>query len=199
MNDVLRTEALSQPLIFQKLRGRLFRNALRTALGQSPIRLLTIFFCSLVVWAGVYTASHVGFVQIALRDNLPLFGGMVGLTLDLFFFSLTILLLFSGGIILYGSLFSSAESRFLLATPAHADQVFAYKFQGAIAFSSWAFVLLGSPVLVAFGVVAGAPWYFYVVLALYFVGFVLIPGSLGALVCLAVANCLPRRPKHFLV
>ena len=43
-------------LIFQKLRGRLFRNALRTALGQSPIRLLTIFFCSLVVWAGVYTA-----------------------------------------------------------------------------------------------------------------------------------------------
>ena len=68
------------------------------------------------------------------------------------------LLIFSSGIILYSSLFSSAESAFLLSTPAPADQVFAYKFQGAVAFSSWAFVLLGSPVLIAYGMAIRGPW-----------------------------------------
>ena len=61
------------------------------------------------------------------------------------------------------------------------DQVFAYKFQGAVAFSSWGFLLLGSPILIAYGlrIGDGAPWYFYAVLPLFFLGFVLLPGSIG--------------------
>jgi ABC-2 type transport system permease protein len=85
-----------------------------------------------------------------------------------------------------------------LSTPARADQIFAYKYQGAIAFSSWAFLLLGSPVLIAYGVVISAPWYFYFLLPLFCMGFVLLPGSLGALACLLVANWTPRRPRQLL-
>jgi ABC-2 type transport system permease protein len=110
------------------------------------------------------------------------------------FFTLTVLLTFSTGIILYSSLFSSAESHFLLAAPVPDDHVFAYKYQGAVAFSSWAFVLLGSPVLIAYGLEVGdgAPWYFYAVLPLFFFGFVLMPGALGAVLCLLLVNLLPR-------
>src|SRR5262249_1991201 len=119
---------------------------------------------------------------------------------DLMFVSLTVLLVFSSGIILYSSLFSSPESHFLLSTPVAADQVFAYKFQGAVAFSSWAFVLLATPILIAYGLVVrgGAPWYFYAVLPLYCFGFLLLPGSLGALACLLLANLVPRRRKQLL-
>src|SRR5207248_95074 len=84
---------------------------------------------------------------------------------------------FSCGLILYGSLFSSAEAAFLLSQPLDDDQVFAYKFQGAVAFSSWAFLLLGGPVLIAYGIVCHAPWSFYVLfLPLSFLGFILLPG-----------------------
>jgi ABC-2 type transport system permease protein len=104
--------------------------------------------------------------------------------------------LFSCGLILYSSLFASAETAFLLGTPALADQVFAYKFQGAVAFSSWAFVLLGGPVFLAYGLIFDVPWLFYALLPLFVLGFVLLPGSLGALLCLLIVNFLPRQRKQ---
>src|SRR5262249_9562028 len=33
----------------------------------------------------------------------------------------------------------------------------------------------------------------------FFAGFVLVPGSLGALLCLGVVNVIPRRPKQFFI
>src|SRR5262249_10987736 len=67
-----------------------------------------------------------------------------------------------------------------------------------VAFSSWAFVLLGSPVLLAYGLVYALPWYFYVLLPFYFVGFVLLPGSAGAILCLLIVNWIPRQRKQVL-
>ena len=74
--------------------------------------------------------------------------------------------------ILYGSLFTAAETSFLLSKPVRDDQVFAYKFQGAVAFSSWAFLLLGGPVLIAYGLVCAAPLSFYAFLiaGAFFIG-----------------------------
>jgi len=58
---------------------------------------------------------------------------------DLLFLALFVMLLFSSGLILYSSLFQVGGEHI---PPEHArpapDQIFAYKYQGAIAFSSWA-------------------------------------------------------------
>ncbi|MBV9124026.1 MAG: hypothetical protein JO112_11765, partial [Planctomycetes bacterium] len=188
---------VNQSAVFQQLRWRTFRNAMLGQFRTSWLRVLTILLSSLVVWAGVYLVSISGF-HFLRENHITLGGGIVGTLLDLLFVSLGVLLVFSSGIILYSSLFSSAESTFLLSTPATADQVFAYKYQGAIAFSSWAFVLLGSPVLVAYGLSFGAPWYYYGFVALFFLGYVLLPGSVGAFFCLLIVNFLPRRPKQIL-
>ena len=110
------------------------------------------------------------------------------------FFILSSLLLFSTAILLYSGLFTASESRFLLTTPIPDDHIFAYKFQGALAFSNWGFLLLGSPVLIAFGLLVEppAPWLFFVALPLFFLGFVLMPGAIGAIICLLLVNYLPR-------
>ena len=139
--------------------------------------------------------SWYGFHEMRVRWHMRLDQNLIELLFDVFFFTLTILLIFSTGIILYSSLFAGAESQFLLASPTPDDHIFAYKFQGAVAFSSWAFVLLGSPALLAYGLEvaegAGAPWYYYAVLPLFFLGFLLIPGSIGSLACLLIVNfCL---------
>lgn len=185
------------PLIFQRLRWHLVRNGVRTAVERSGLRVFTIVASSLVIWVGVFMISLGGFT--VLQRNLPLIGGIIGLLFDFLFLTLTMLLVFSSGLILYSSLFRSPESAFLLCRPAPADWVFAYKYQGALAFGSWAFILLGSPILLAYGLVATVPWYFYVLLPLYFFGFVLLPGSIGALICLLLVNCFPRRPRQFLL
>ncbi|HYT95538.1 MAG TPA: hypothetical protein VEL76_42860, partial [Gemmataceae bacterium] len=59
-------------------------------------------------------------------------------------------------------------------------------------------VLLGTPILLAYGMLVGdgAPWYFYGLMPAFFLGFVMVPGSLGALLCLLLVNFLPRRRKQ---
>jgi ABC-2 type transport system permease protein len=197
MNDVIRHAPVRRPLLLLRLRGRLLRNSLSTVLSTSPVRLLTILICSALVWIGVYAASAYGFYELS-ENRIPLAGGIVGMLFDLLFAALAIMLIFSTGIILYSSLFTAPESGFLLSTPAAADQVFAYKYLGALTFSSYAFILLGSPILLAYGWVYGVPWIFYALLPLFFFGFVLLPGSLGALFCLLIVNLVPHRRKQVL-
>lgn len=190
-------ERVGQAGVFRRLRWHLLRNGLTGHLRGSLLRVVTIILCSIIIWIGVYAVSAEGF-HFFNEHNIKLGGGLVGTPLDLMFLALGVLLVFSSGIILYSSLFSTGESTFLLALPARADQVFAYKYQGAIAFSSWGFVLLGSPVLVAYGRAFGAPWQFYALVAPFFLGYVLLPGSVGALGSLLIVNLLPRRPKQVL-
>lgn len=192
---------VSQGLLFQRLRWRLLRNATHVVLNHSRLRVFTIFLCSALIWGSLFGISLVGFRELKVRWDFPLDGSLMGLVFDLLFVSLSALLIFSTGIILYSSLFSSAETSFLLSLPVRPDQIFAYKFQGAVGFSSWAFILLGSPILIAYGVEVndGAPWCFFAVLPLFFLGFVLLPGSLGAVACLCLVRFFPRNRKQILL
>jgi ABC-2 type transport system permease protein len=199
MSEAVTRQPVHQALLFQWLRWRLLRNAGRTLVGQSLMRPLTILLVSAIVWVFVFAVSWAGFYFLQYEAKLPITGEIIGLLIDLMFLALGVLLVFSTGLILYGSLFASGETAFLLSRPLADDQVFAYKFQGAVAFSSWAFLLLGGPVLIAYGLVSAAPWHFYVVfLPLFFLGFVLLPGSLGAILCLLIVNLVPRRRRQLL-
>src|SRR5262249_38765513 len=116
-----------------------------------------------------------------------------------FFLSLLVMLFFSTGIIVYTGLFQSREAAYLLTTPASADRIFAYKFMEAIAFSSWGFLLLGSPMMVAYGIAVQAPASFFVMFFAYLIFFVVIPGCVGAWAAILAALLLPRRPATVLI
>jgi ABC-2 type transport system permease protein len=189
---------LNQPLLFQGLRWRLLNNLVGTIWHGSMVRFLTLLLCSLLIWGGIFVVFKEGF-HFLDKQKIWGTGGIVLLIFDFLFLALAVLLLFSSSIILYGSLFRSPETAFLLSSPVRADQVFAYKFQGSVLFSSWAFLLLGSPILIAYGLAFRVPLTFYLFLPLFFVGFVLLAGSLSALACLLIANCLPRHFRHVLI
>ncbi len=188
-----------QAVLFLALRRRLVRNNLRLMLGGSLVQPSTILIVSVIIWGFVFGVSLEGFSFMKQQHLAPTDQTGFGTILDLLFVSLGVLLVFSTGLILYGSLFTSEETAFLLSKPVPADQVFAFKFQGAVLFSSWAFLLLGGPILIAYGIVAEAPWYFYALLPPFFLGFVLLPGSVGALLCLLIVNYVPRQRKQLLV
>jgi ABC-2 type transport system permease protein len=188
----------NQAALFQRLRLTILRNAWRQMIGVSMLRPLTILCSTVLVALFVFVLSYAGFRFFIDVMKMPAHGLILELLVGLLFFSLGFLLVFSGGLILHGSLFSAAETAFLLSKPVAADQVFAYKFQGAVGFSSWAFLLLGGPILVAYGLVAGVPLAFYAVLPLFFLGFVLLPGSVGAILCFLIVNFLPKRRKQVL-
>ena len=186
-------------LLLQRLRFTSIRNSLRTLLGQSTVRPVTVLLITLLIWGLVFGGSLDGFWFLRDDMHVPLTGEILGILLDLFFLTLGVLLIFSHGLLLYGSLFTGPEPAFQLSTPLDDDRVFAHKFQGATAVSVWAFLLLGGPLLIAYGIAGYAPWYFYALLPAFFLGFILLPASASAVVCLLVVNLLPRRRKQLLI
>ncbi|QDV34308.1 hypothetical protein ElP_21930 [Tautonia plasticadhaerens] len=182
---------------FGFLRGRLMANHGSILLSQSLLRLSTVVVCSAVFWAGLFLLFFEGFRF--LDDYVQVTNEIVEYLFSVFFLSLLIMLLASTGIILYASLFRSREAYFLLATPAPEDRVFSHKFIEAMAFSSWGFLLLGSPMMVAYGITSMAPWPFYPIALAFHLAFVAIPGGVGAVAAILLANLLPRQRKTVLV
>jgi ABC-2 type transport system permease protein len=175
------------------LRWRLTRNTVYTILAGSRLRLSMILACSVVFWVGLFGLFLGGFEFIGLSDEL--LHSIFEYLFSMFFLSISVMLFFSTGIITYTALFHSREGAFLLTTPASTDRIFAHKFTEAVVISSWGFFLLGSPLMAAYGLTIRAPVAFYAMFLVYLIMFVLIAGSLGAIVAIVVANVFPKRQK----
>jgi ABC-2 type transport system permease protein len=102
------------------------------------------------------------------------------------------MLIFSSGIILYGGLYPSRETEYLLTLPVRDERLVYHRFQESLLFSSWGFFLLASPMMFAYGMVVNAPWYYYAYLVPMMAAFAYIPCSLGAIFCLLLIFRLPR-------
>lgn len=186
-----------QARVFRRLRVSLFRNSLRVALEHGRSRLVTMIASSAFVAAFTFGVGLYLFNQLAV-NNIPGKGAIAEALFDLMFFTLGSMLVFSTGIILFASLFTNPEARFLLCSPARAEHVFATKFQAAMAYSSWGFVILGIPIFLAYGVMTGVPWYFYALLPAYLLGYVLLPGSVSAVLCILIVRYMPKNRRQFL-
>ena len=168
-------------------------------LGQSSMRPLTILLCqpdrlgaSSSPSAGA--ASHSWRRKSASRWS----GGIVGILLDLLFLSLAVLLVFSSGLILYGSLFTAAETAFLLSKPVRGRPGVRLQVSGRGRLQQLGLPAAGRADPDRLRPGCERPWYFYALLPLFFLGFVLLPGSLGGLVCLLMVNYVPQRRKQVL-
>ena len=189
--NLIAVEAESR--VFSRLRAAIAWQTLRSMLSEARLRLALIVLLSAVFWALLYSLF---FEAFSFLDSIH--ADVISLLFNAFFSSLMIMLVFSTGILLYGNMYCSPETRLLLTLPIRPEAIFAHKFIDAMWFSSWGFVLLGSPMLVAYGVVRGAPWTFYLLLLPFMVSFALIPASVGAMLCMAVVAWLGRLRMHAL-
>jgi ABC-2 type transport system permease protein len=179
---------------FGQLRARMLRNQFRQLLAESRLRLVLVVVLSTLFWLGLFWLFFDAFRFLQHSITSPsILDQTVRATFGVFFVSLMVMLVFSAGIVLYGGLYRTREVRFLLTLPVRAERIFLHKFQETMVFSSWGFVLLGSPLLVAYGLASGAPWYYYLLIWPLIVAFAYVPGSIGAICCMLVAHFLPRR------
>jgi ABC-2 type transport system permease protein len=179
--------------LFWQLRARTAIAMVRGMFTTARLRMSLVASLSLFFWIGLFVLFYQGFGYLSWMHTdvvQPLF--------NTFFLALMVMLIFSSGIILYNSLFCSPEATFLLTTPVRTQRIYQYKFQEAVWFSSWGFVLLGSPTLVAYGLVADAPWYYFALLLPFIVAFVHIPAALGGMLCLLIVHKLPSIRIHAL-
>ncbi|MCS7237638.1 MAG: hypothetical protein NZ899_05130 [Thermoguttaceae bacterium] len=179
---------------FSQLRRRIFRTVLWQTIQNSWLQLGVMALLSAVLWLALFLLSADGF--LFLKNTIPadLLVEVIEVIFGVFFVTLMIMLAFSSAILLYGSLFRSPDVGLLLTLPVRAERIFVFKYGDAFFLSSWAFLLLGTPVLLAYGVVVQAPWYYYLLMPANLVAFTHIPASFGAIVCLVLVHRILRRP-----
>lgn len=185
----------SEAQLFWRMRFRMVRAFLWQLYTTARLRTTLVVALSLLFWSGLfvlfYQAFHFVKYQIGGAGN-PYHAQTFKLVFHLFFASLNVMLVFSSGIILYGTLFRSPETKLLMSLPVRDERITLHKFQEALAFSCWGFFLLASPMMLAYGIVVGAPWYYYAILLPMIVAFVYIPCSIGAVCCLLLVSKFPK-------
>jgi ABC-2 type transport system permease protein len=179
--------------LFLRLRATIAWATLRWMLGNARLRLALVAILSAMFWGSLY-----GLFVEAFRFLDSLHAEVISLLFNAFFSSLMVMLVFSAGILMYGSLYCSSESRLLLTLPVRAETIVAHKFHEALWFSCWGFVLLGSPMLVAYGTVRQAAWPYFAMMLPFMVSFAVIPATVGAIFCLALVAWVPRLRVHLL-
>ena len=188
---LLSTEAEARLLL--RLRATLAWETLQSLFGVARLRMSLAAVLSCIFWGAIFVLSLEGF-----RFLRELHADVVSLLFNAFFLSLTLMLVFSSGILLYSGLYCSTEARLLMTLPIRAEALFAHKAQEALWFAGWGFLLLGSPLLVAFGMEQGAGWPYYAMLPVFMLSFVAIPTAVGGIACMALVAWLPRLRVHAL-
>ena len=186
--------------LFWRLRLKVALRIADQFFSQSRLRAIVLLVLSGVFWVGMFVLFFEGFkfLQIAIEHEATR-AKTVQAIYNIFFLSLLAMLTVSSGIVLYSAVFNSEEVNQLLTSPARAERILIHKFQETVVFTGWGFILLGSPLLIAYGVVAGSPWYYFALILPFMISFVLIPTSVGAIVCLVLIHQLPTMRMHLLV
>jgi len=183
----------AESAVFLRLRATLAWQTLRSMLATSRLRLVLVIVLSGLFWGSLYGLFAEAF---SFLDSLH--AEVISLLFNAFFSSLMVMLVFSTAILMYGGMYCSPEARLLLTLPSRAEAIHAHKFHEAMWFACWGFILLGSPMLVAYGVVREASWVYFSLLLPFMISFVVIPATIGSMCCLAMAAWLPRLRLHAL-
>jgi ABC-2 type transport system permease protein len=181
--------------IFWRLRMQMVRSHLHFLFTSARLRTSLVIGLSLFFWFGLFALFYKGFDFVVRYVESPgsrYHADTMLFVFPLFFLSLQVMLIFSSGIILYGGLYPSRETAYLMTLPVRDERLVYYRFQEALLFSSWGFFLLASPMLLSYGLVTKAPWYYYAYLLPLMASFAYIPCSLGAICCLLLIYRLPQ-------
>lgn len=181
---------MSELAVILKARRRCLGNSFRALGRESRLKTTFIAVFALAFWVALFEAFREAFAFISMVAGFEAL--LAGIVFSLFFLSLLIMLVFSNAVLIYGSLYRSHEVDFLLTMPVGEESLFVYKYIETLVYSSWAFLYLGVPIILAYGYNRGVPWYFFPAALVMFVIFVAIPASVGSLISLLFVNFVPR-------
>ena len=138
------------------------------------------------IFAYLYTVELIGPVLMAR-------------ILDMAFLVFFSMLFMSNIVTSLSTLYRSREVEFLMSLPITSESVFILKFMENIAYSSWATLIAGLPILISFGVAAHSPLHFYPLSIASFLLFTLVPAGFAVTVLMILTGLFPRIGKREIV
>ena len=179
--------------VLARCRAVQLRNAFDQQLRQAPWRTLIVVGLLVLIWVALYlmlstVLRHVhrwGLVSVVVDQHIFI----------QFFLVLAVMLTFSNAILGFSNLYGRGDAAHLLATPMRARHVVCAKWLEGMFLSSWSFMLLGVPLMLAVASTTDdVQWYYYPLFIGHFIGFVALPATVGLIAAWVTAMWAPRRP-----
>lgn len=180
---------------------RIARNQLASIRTESKLKIFVVSFSAVALWGGALLVFIEGFqwlqafLPLSSPDEPNVSDLLMMRLLGTFTLALFVMLIFSNILVSYSTIYKAREVSYLLQAPLPIPVFFLTRLIECVIFSSWASAFLGSPLILAYGYVSGAPLPFYLSALLFYIPFVIIPAAIGAAITLIVLRIFPRSPK----
>ncbi len=186
---------------FFRAKLRMARHSVASVRRESKLKVAVVSIATVLLWVGAYGAFHAGFhwlqhIDVGVSNDIMNIGEIVMLRLlSVFALALFLMLIFSNILISFSTLYRAQETSYLLQTPLSHRELFLGRFAECVVFSSWASAFLGSPLILAYGRITGAPLAFYFAALAVYIPFVTVPAALGAIFTISLVRVYPRLPR----
>ena len=190
----------AEALLFRRNRWRMWAATLKQMFRESFLRILLVAGLTTVFWCIMYFLFREGFSLLRTAvGHPPTLARTVHAVYNIFFLSLLVMLSVSSGILYYAAVYKAPDMPFLLTIPARASRLAFDKSFESTLLACWGFVLLGSPLLMAYGMVNESPISYFILSLPLLVSFAVIPAGIGALSCLALVTLAPKFRRAVMV
>ena len=182
---------MGAPAAFARKNRANFVNGWRLFRLQPRFKVAFILLFAIICEAGLWELFAAGF------DFLERLGGMAGVILgrlfSLFYLGMGMMLVASGVVTSFATLYRSEEVPYLLVRPLPVAQVVLYKFFESAYLSSWAFMFIVIPFVGAYAMHQRVSLLFAIWTLLYSVPFLVICSGIGTLFIQVCVRWWPRR------
>ncbi|MEI8218944.1 MAG: hypothetical protein WCG51_07865, partial [Elusimicrobiota bacterium] len=170
----------------------IIRNRVRSLTLLDDIKIAVFSFIGIVFLSAMYV---VAWRFMSYLNGVAIIGPLlVNKLMGMIYLTAFSMVIFSGIITSFSTLFSSTDLRWLMATPVNTTAVFVVKAIETAFYSSWMVVLSLLPLLIGFAQVKSAPWWFIGYALTETTIFLLGAGFIGTLLAIAVTRLFPARP-----
>jgi ABC-2 type transport system permease protein len=188
---------LSEVLTLLKIKLKDGSKYLTSPSRDRLVRLVGYIVVIIVFLAGGYIFFYRMFAYLY---TVELIGAvLIGRILDMAFLVFLTMLFMSNIVTSLSTLYRSGEVDFLMSLPIQSDSVFVLKSVENLAYSSWATLIAGLPIIISFGTAAHSPPHFYPIAIISFLLFAVIPAGFGIAVLMLLAAIFPRISKKEIV
>ncbi len=185
---------MNQTMALLRVKGRILANLVRSVRREPPLKIAVVgLFVAL--WAcGSYALTREGLAFVAGFPGIGEY--LMGRLLYLFALGIFTMLIVSSALLAYPLLYVGRENGLLLSMPLARAAITACRVWETVFLGSWAFLLMGVPLLLAYFRVSGMGFRGYLLSWLFFLPLVILSGAAGLLAALLLGWFMPRGGTH---
>jgi ABC-2 type transport system permease protein len=176
---------------------RAFGNSGRLVRSQSRLKVLVVLSSMFFLFAGLGAIFYQGFHFLHTLGGAGLM--VIHRLFSLFFFGLSIMLVFSSVATSYTTMYRSDDVPSLLVRPVPMGELALYKFLESALFSSWAFFFMILPFIGAYALHERLSPFFAIWTLLFSVPFVVLCSAVGSIFCMLLVRWLPGGRALFIL